>query len=56
MVHSTTTLNPSFLSKGTYGTIALAPRSTGTPKDRLTVEVTRLEMPAAPVPVSTATA
>lgn len=42
-IHSTTTLNPSFLSKGTYGTINLAPRSAGRPVNRLTVEVAKLE-------------
>ncbi|KAF9485899.1 DNA polymerase alpha, subunit B [Pholiota conissans] len=52
VIHSTTALNPSFLSKGTYGTISLAPQSVGTPKDRLSVEVTRLEAPAAPTQTS----
>lgn len=45
IVHSTTAINPSFLSKGTYGIINLAPASVGTPKDRLKVEVARLTVP-----------
>lgn len=48
-MHSTTALNPSFLSKGAYGTINLAPASVGAPKDRLKVEVTRLTTPASAV-------
>ncbi|KAF8890039.1 alpha DNA polymerase [Gymnopilus junonius] len=43
VIHSTTALNTSFLSKGTYGTISIAPRSAGTPLNRLKVEVTKLE-------------
>ncbi|KAF8967116.1 DNA polymerase alpha/epsilon subunit B-domain-containing protein [Flammula alnicola] len=56
VVHSTTTLNSSFLSKGTYGTIALAPRSAGLPKNRLKVEVTRIEVTRIEVPSAAATA
>ncbi|KAF8158218.1 DNA polymerase alpha/epsilon subunit B-domain-containing protein [Crassisporium funariophilum] len=49
VVHSTHTINPSFLSKGTYGTVSLAPRSIGTPKDRLKIEIIKLEAPPPPV-------
>jgi len=42
-VHSTCTINPSFLSKGTYGLMELAPRSSGTPKERIKIEVVKLE-------------
>ena len=42
-IHSTAALNPSFLSKGTYGTITIAPPSAGTPTSRLTVEVAKLD-------------
>ena len=45
IVHSTTAINPSFLSKGTYGKINLASASVGTPKDRLRAEVARLTVP-----------
>lgn len=47
-VHSTCTINPSFLSKGTYGLLDLAPRSSGTPKERMKIEVVKLE--AQPTP------
>ncbi|KAF4617164.1 hypothetical protein D9613_005990 [Agrocybe pediades] len=47
VVHSTTAINPSFLSKGTYGKITLEPRSVGTPKERLKVDIARLEVPPA---------
>ena len=45
IVHSTTAINPSFLSKGTYGKINLASESVGTPKVRLRAEVARLTVP-----------
>ena len=43
-VHSTCAINPSFLSKGTYGLLNLAPRSSGTPKERIKIEIARLEV------------
>ncbi|CAA7261468.1 unnamed protein product [Cyclocybe aegerita] len=52
VVHSTTTLNPSFLTKGTYGTLTIAPRSSGTPKARVKAEVTRMDYAATPAPAT----
>jgi len=52
VIHSTTTINPSFLSKGTYGTITIAPRSSGTPKDRVKAEVVKIEVPTPAAPVA----
>ncbi|KAJ3512303.1 hypothetical protein NLJ89_g3597 [Agrocybe chaxingu] len=43
VIHSTTTLNPSFLTKGTYGTLTIAPRSSGPPKERVKAEVTKID-------------
>jgi DNA polymerase alpha subunit B len=43
VIHSTTTINPSFLSKGTYAIVSLAPRSAGTPKNRLKTEIVKVE-------------
>ena len=55
VVHSTTIVNPSFLSKGTYGTISIAARSAGTPKERVTAEVMKIELRAATTSTSTTT-
>ena len=44
VVHSTTAINPSFISKGTYAAVSLAPRSAGTPKDRLKSEIVKVEI------------
>jgi len=49
-VHSTCTVNPSFLSKGTYALLELAPRSSGTPKERMKIEIVKLEAQPAPAP------
>ena len=38
-------INPSFLSKGTYATISIAPRSHGTPKQRVKAEILKIEFP-----------
>jgi DNA polymerase alpha subunit B len=46
-------VNPSFLSKGTYGTISIAARSAGTPKERVTAEVMKIELRAATTSTST---
>jgi len=43
-VHSTYAVNPSFLSKGTFGLLSLAPRSSGTPKERVKIDIARLEV------------
>lgn len=55
VIHSTSTLNPSFLSKGTFGTISLGPRSAGTPLERLKMEVAKLEVPTQASATATAT-
>ncbi|KAH9480575.1 DNA polymerase alpha subunit B [Psilocybe cubensis] len=55
VVHTTSTLNPSFLSKGTFGTILLGPRSAGTPLERLKLEVAKLEVPTPASATATAT-
>ncbi|KAF9534543.1 DNA polymerase alpha/epsilon subunit B-domain-containing protein [Crepidotus variabilis] len=44
-IHSTITINPSYLSKGTYASITIAPRSSGQPKDRVKVEILKMETP-----------
>ncbi|TFK40723.1 DNA polymerase alpha/epsilon subunit B-domain-containing protein [Crucibulum laeve] len=43
-VHTTTAVNPSFLTKGTYAVLNIAPRSTpGGLKERLKVEIVKIE-------------
>jgi DNA polymerase alpha subunit B len=58
VVHSTTTINPSFVNRGTYAVISIAPRSNGTPKERTKAEILKIEapVPAAPSAAPGATA
>ena len=50
VVHSTSTINPSFVNKGTYGVISIAPLSGGAPKQRTKSEILKIE---SPVPAAT---
>ncbi|PPR00448.1 hypothetical protein CVT24_004509 [Panaeolus cyanescens] len=53
VVHTTTAINPSFLSKGSYATISLAPLATGKPVDRIKVDIAKLENPTATTSAAT---